>query len=103
MSTSSFSVESRMELTSSVINGELIDRRFSKGEGIRAICRYLERPLSDTIGFGDSDNDLAMADVVGISVCMANGSESLKQRCQRICPAVTEDGIARAFAELGLG
>ena len=45
-----------------MINGELIDRRFSKGEGIRAICRYLERPLSDTIGFGDSDNDLAMAD-----------------------------------------
>lgn len=98
-----FFCESCMELTSSVINGELIDRRFSKGEGIRAICRYLERPLSDTIGFGDSDNDLAMADVVGISVCMANGSESLKQRCQRICPAVTEDGIARAFAELGLG
>ena len=34
-----FFCESRMELTSSVINGELIDRRFSKGEGIRAICR----------------------------------------------------------------
>lgn len=97
-----FFCESRLDQVSPVINGELIDRRFSKGEGIRAICRHLGRPLSDTIGFGDSDNDLAMAEVVGISVCMANGSSSLKRCCQRICPAVTEDGIAREFAALGL-
>lgn len=97
-----FFCESPVDEAVPMVNGELIDRRFSKGEGIRAICRHLGRSLSDTIGFGDSDNDLAMAEVVGISVCMANGSESLKQRCQRICPAVTQDGIAREFAALGL-
>ena len=59
-------------------------------------------PLQDSIGFGDSDNDLQMTDVVGISVCMANGSDHLKQCCDRICPAVSEDGVAKEFAELGL-
>lgn len=85
-----------------IVNGELINRKFNKGTGIKAICDYLNMPLSDTIGFGDSDNDLQMTDVVGISYCMANGSENLKKLCDRICPAVTEDGIAKAFEELGL-
>ena len=58
--------------------------------------------LADTIGFGDSDNDLQMTDVVGISVCMANGSENLKKRCDRIAPSVYEDGIAKEFKALGL-
>ena len=43
-------------------------------------------PLQDSIGFGDSDNDLQMTDVVGISVCMANGSASLKRAATRIAP-----------------
>ena len=85
-----------------IVNGELINRKFNKGSGIRAICNYLGCSLADTIGFGDSDNDLQMTDVVGISVCMANGSDNLKKCCDRICPAVTDDGIAREFAALGL-
>lgn len=85
-----------------MVNGELINRKFNKGTGIRVICDALGVPLSDTIGFGDSDNDLQMTDVVGISYCMANGSENLKKLCDRVCPSVSEDGIARAFAELGL-
>lgn len=85
-----------------MVNGELINRKFDKGRGIKAICDYLGKPLADTIGFGDSDNDLQMTEVAGISVCMANGSERLKQLCDRIAPSVHEDGIAREFAALGL-
>ena len=84
------------------VNGELINRKFNKGEGIRRICQYLGLPASSVIAFGDSDNDMEMTDVAGISYCMANGSPSLKARCTRVCPPVNEDGIARAFAELGL-
>ncbi len=43
-----------------------------------------------------------MTDVVGISVCMANGSDNLKKLCDRICPAVTEDGVAKELKTLGL-
>ena len=95
--------ESKLDgLDGGYVNGELINRRFDKGRGIKAVCDYLGVSLQDSIGFGDSDNDLQMTDVVGISVCMANGSASLKQRCDRIAPSVYEDGIAKEFAALGL-
>ena len=95
--------ESKLDsLTDGFVNGELINRKFDKGTGIKAICDYLGCTLADTIGFGDSDNDLQMTDVVGISVCMANGSENLKKRCDRIAPSVYEDGIAKEFKALGL-
>lgn len=95
--------ESKLDgLDGGYVNGELINRKFDKGRGIKAVCDYLNVPLQDSIGFGDSDNDLQMTDVVGISVCMANGSASLKQRCDRIAPSVYEDGIAKEFAALGL-
>jgi hypothetical protein len=83
-------------------HGELINRKFNKGSGIARICEALGCTLADTIGFGDSMNDLEMTDVVGISVCMANGVEELKKRCDRVCPSVSEDGIAKEFAALGL-
>lgn len=94
--------ENNVNPRAGVVNGELINRKFNKGTGIKAICAHLGVPLRDTIGFGDSDNDLQMTDVVGISYCMANGSENLKKLCDRICPSVREDGIAKAFEELGL-
>ena len=95
--------ESKLDrLTDGFVNGELINRKFDKGTGIKAICDHLGCTLADTIGFGDSDNDLQMTDVVGISVCMANGSENLKKRCDCIAPSVYEDGIAKEFKALGL-
>ena len=95
--------ESKLDrLTDGFVNGELINRKFNKGTGIKAICDHLGCTLADTIGFGDSDNDLQMTDVAGISVCMANGSENLKKRCDRIAPSVYEDGIAKEFKALGL-
>ena len=84
------------------INGELINRKFNKGEGIRRICEHLGLPASAVVAFGDSENDLEMTDVAGISYCMADGAPALKARCTRTCPPVAGDGIAIAFRELGL-
>ena len=58
--------------------------------------------LEDTIGFGDSMNDLEMIETVGYSVCMANGSSALQAKSDMVCPAVEEDGLYTAFAKLGL-
>lgn len=95
--------ESKLDkLTGGFVNGELINRKFDKGTGIKAICDHLGCTLADTIGFGDSDNDLQMTDVAGISVCMENGSENLKKRCDRMAPSVYDDGITKEFKALGL-
>ena len=84
------------------INGELINRKYDKGRGILRICEHLGVPVEDTIGFGDSMNDLEMIETVGTSVCMDNGAEALKKISDIVCPSVEEDGMAKAFAQLGL-
>ncbi len=84
------------------LNGELINRRYDKGRGVKRVCEELQIPLADTYGFGDSMNDLKMIETVGTSVCMENGSETLRKMSDMVCPSVTEDGLAKAFAKLGL-
>ena len=84
------------------LNGELINRKFDKGSGIRCVCDALGCALEDTVGFGDSMNNLEMIQTVGRSVCMANGSPALKKHSDLVCPAVEEDGLAWAFSQLGL-
>lgn len=85
-----------------VMNGEMINRRFDKGRGVRVVAEALGFDIADTIGFGDSMNDLEMIETVGVSVCMDNGSPLLKQKSSMVCPAVDQDGLAWAFRKLGL-
>ena len=89
-------------LFSSFVLGEFIQRAFDKGRAIGKVCAYYGVPLSDTIGFGDSMNDLEMIESAGIGVCMENGNTALKARADCICPPVEHDGLAAAFARLGL-
>ena len=84
------------------LNGELINRRFDKGRGVRIVAEHFGIPIEDTIGFGDSMNDLEMIETVGTSVCVDNGSPALKEKSDLVCPAVEEDGLAWAFEKLGL-
>ena len=83
------------------LNGELINRQFDKGTGVRRVCEALCYAPEDAVGFGDSMNDLEMIQTVGTGVCMANGSANLKKFCDLVCPGVEEDGLAWAFRELG--
>ncbi len=84
------------------LNGEMINRKFDKGLGVRILAEAFHANISDTIGFGDSMNDLEMIETVGTSVCMENGNPELKKKSDVVCPAVEDDGLARAFRDLGL-
>ena len=84
------------------LNGEIIHRAFDKGKGVRLVAEAFGFDIADTLGFGDSMNDLEMIQTVGTSVCMENGSPALKQISTLVCPAVEADGLAWAFERLGL-
>lgn len=84
------------------LNGEMINRKFDKGTAVKLVTGRLGYDISDTIGFGDSMNDKEMIEVVGKSVCMANGSPTLQGISDMVCPAVEDDGLAKAFEQLGL-
>jgi len=85
-----------------IVNGEVLSRKFDKGQAVERVCDYLGIAISDSYGFGDSMNDKEMLESVGFSVCMENGSPRMKSLAKYICPAVTEDGLHRAFEYLGL-
>lgn len=85
-----------------IVNGELINREFDKGRGVLRVCETLGVDVANTIGFGDSMNDLEMIETVGYGVVMENGSPVLKEKADDVCPAVTEDGLYQAFEKLGL-
>lgn len=84
------------------INGELLGKDYNKGIALGKVCEYYDVPVSDSIAYGDSMNDLEMMEAAGISVCMENGSEKLKELADDICPAVSEDGIYQSFLKYGL-
>ena len=84
------------------LNGEIIDSTFDKGTGIRKMCEWFDVPIEDTVGFGDSVNDLEMLETAGTSVCMENGSEICRKCADIICPAVDKDGLAEGFRMAGI-
>ena len=84
------------------LNGELINRKYDKGRGVRRMAEEFGASIEDPIGFGDSMNDLEMIETVGTSVCMKNGSPALQAISDIVCPAVEDDGLYQAFERLGL-
>ena len=84
------------------VSGELVNRKYDRGSGIRRVAEALGIPLEDTVGIGAGVNDAEMIETVGIGVCMENGSPELKSLCDLVCPSAENDGVAWAFRELGL-
>lgn len=85
-----------------IVNGDLINRTFNKGTAVHRLCAYLGVDPADTIAFGDSMNDREMLEAVSLGVCIGNGSPTLQQLAQMVCPPLAEDGLYRAFEALGL-
>ena len=84
------------------INGELVHRSFNKGKAIRLVADYYGVDMKDTYGFGDSMNDLTMIETVGVSACMGNGAQALKQISDFVLEDVDNDGLYKGFETLGL-
>lgn len=54
----------------------------------------------ECVAFGDSDNDLAMLRMVGLSYAMANAPQNVQDAADRIAPPCTEDGVLTVLEQL---
>ena len=84
------------------INGELIHRSFDKGKAVKIVADHYGVSMEDTYGFGDSMNDLTMIEAVGVSACMGNGAEKLKEISDHVLEDVENDGLYKGFEALSL-
>lgn len=84
------------------VNGEVVGRQYDKGKAVQNVCQHLNIPLADAVAIGDSMNDKEMLEAAGLSICMRNGSETVKKIVDDICPSVMEHGIREAFRKYQL-
>ncbi len=78
----------------------------AKGGGkMQGIRRYLEMQgidPSETIAFGDGENDEDMIRFAGIGVAMGNGEQCVKDAADYVTADIDDDGIAKALRHFGL-
>lgn len=84
------------------VNGEIILKACTKGDGIRKVMEYFGGNMEDTIGFGDSMNDYQMLETVHTGVAYENGPKELKALARHYFREPDEGGIWQAMKELGL-
>lgn len=82
--------------------GELTHKNVSKATGIHNVIDYEQGNMEDTIGFGDSSNDLPMLKACHISVAMGNGAKHVKDEADFVTKDIDDDGLEYAFKKLGL-
>jgi Cof subfamily protein (haloacid dehalogenase superfamily) len=82
--------------------GELFRRGISKADGVAVAIERLGIGRADTIAFGDGENDLEMVAYAGIGVAIQGSHPGLVALADRTALPPARDGIAAAFAELGL-
>lgn len=72
---------------------DIIPIHAGKGIAIEHVLNYYGLDKSQSMAFGDGNNDIEMLKAVGTGVAMANASEELKAVADEICGDVAEDGI----------
>lgn len=82
--------------------GELFRRCVSKADGVAVAIQHLGIGRADPIAFGEGENDLEMVAYAGIGVAIEGSRPGLVASADRTALPPSRDGIAAAFAELGL-
>lgn len=84
------------------VNGELILKHCTKGDGVKRVVEYLSADLKDTIAFGDSMNDHEMLLVANESYVSELSDEYLKSISKGQFEDPDKDGMYKLLSEIGL-
>ena len=74
----------------------------SKSLAIMKTLDFFGMDKSETIAFGDGENDIDMLELAGLGIAMGNGHEKLKKVADFITKPSGEDGIHYALRKYGL-
>lgn len=72
---------------------DIIPSTSGKGIAVNHILDYYNINKSESLAFGDGNNDIEMLEAVGTGVAMKNASNELKAIADDICGDVKDDGI----------
>lgn len=72
----------------------------SKARGLEALAAHLGFGLASVVAVGDSDNDLAALEAVGMPVAMGNATDSVKRVARLVVADNDHDGIVEVVERL---
>ena len=81
---------------------DVIENGFSKAEGLKTLCAHYRIPMSETLAFGASMNDLEILKEAAVGIAMGNAREALKEAADYVTDHIAEDGIWNACVHFGL-
>ena len=82
--------------------GDFYSKGITKAHAISVLLEHLGMKQEDTIAFGDAKIDIPMLEYCKIGVAMGNGGEEIKAMADYVTDSVDEDGLYKAFVNLGL-
>ena len=94
---------SRWRLNSPDLSGaDLYPASGGKAIGIAKVLEHYGIDKSETMAFGDGENDVDMFSAVGTAIAMGNACPSAKEAADYITDKVDEDGIWNALKHFGV-
>lgn len=81
---------------------DTIPQSGSKARAVKEICQAFKIDPSETMAFGDGDNDIEMLQTVSIGVAMGNACAELKAVADYVTTPIENDGIANALQHFSL-
>ncbi|MBC7958492.1 MAG: HAD family phosphatase, partial [Vallitaleaceae bacterium] len=87
---------------STMIAAELTLPGINKASGMDVVLAYCAASLEQTIGLGDSRNDMEMIAHAHLGISMGNGIEALKEIANDVTDTLENDGVYKAFEKHGL-
>jgi Cof subfamily protein (haloacid dehalogenase superfamily) len=74
---------------------ELVAPNTSKGEAHKFICNYFHIKIEETIGIGDSLNDMSLIETAGLGIAVKNGCYELKMAAQMVVGKASLGAVGR--------
>lgn len=82
--------------------GEIYMAGTHKAVGIQVLEERLGLQREDIVAIGDSANDIEMLEYAGVGIAIEDGHPGVLAVADRVTPGPAGNGVALAFAELGL-
>lgn len=78
-------------------NFEIMDGSISKGSAVLHLAKIFNIDKEEVMCIGDSENDISMLKVAGLSIAMGNGNDIVKEVADFITDTNNNDGVAKAI------
>lgn len=79
---------------------EILHKNVTKGNALKMVASRLNIKKEEIISIGDSQNDVSMFSVSGLSIAMGNAITSVKEKTNLITADCDSDGVAKALEEI---